>query len=269
VDLKGKVAVVHGGARGLGYAVVVAMLAREAKVALAARTLADAEAACEGLSGTVKPYGCDVRDAGQLDALIAGATKDLGPIDLWVNAVGPSGPFGLARELAPADQREAIEATVHGSWLGTMAALKVMAARTEGCIVNVVGRTEPQPRPANAAWDASKEWVRRFTLALADEQKDTGLAVVAFEPGLMESRTALMPEVAPGVDAQFKARLSLMRTRAMPPEIPAERLVSAIESGARGLVKGTPPFWALRGPMRMVFGGRPDFVISPRVLPRR
>jgi hypothetical protein len=49
----------------------------------------------------------------------------------------------------------------------------------------------------------------------------------------------------------------------------AELLVQAIESGARGLVKGTPFLWAVRGPMRMVFGGRPDFVISPKVLPRR
>ena len=269
VDLKGKVAVVTGGARGLGFAVTQALLTRGAKVALAARTVADAQVAAEALVGEVKPFGCDVRDPAQLDALVAGATKELGPIDVWVNGVGPSGPFGPARELSVVDQRAAIESTVLGTWLGTMAALKNMAARTQGCIVNVLGRSEPEPRPPNAAFDASKEWVRRFTLALADEQRDSGLSLVAFDPGLMETRAALMPEVTPGLEAQFKARLGLLRNKAMPPEVPAARLVDAIELGARGLVQGTPPLWALRGPMRMLFGGRPDFVISPRVLPRR
>jgi NAD(P)-dependent dehydrogenase (short-subunit alcohol dehydrogenase family) len=269
VELKGKVAVVCGGARGLGFSVARSLATRGAKVALAARTLADAQVAAEGLTGEVKPYGCDVRDAAQFDALLAAATKELGPIDVWVNAVGPSGPFGPARELSIADQREPLEATVQGTWLGTMAALKTMAARTEGCIVNVLGRTEPEPRPTNAAFDANKAWVRSFTLSLADEQKDTGLRFIAFEPGLMETRSALMPEVTAGLEDQLKARLGLLRTKGMPPEVPAERLVDAIESGARGLVKGTPPLWALRGPLRMLFGGRPDFVISPKVLPRR
>lgn len=269
VDLKGKVAVVSGGARGLGFAVVGVLLSRGAKVALAARTLEDAKVAAAGLSGAVLPLGCDVCDAAQVDALVANAARELGPVDVWVNAVGPSGPFGPLRELLPADQAAAIDATVRGTHLGTLAALRHMAARTACSIVNVLGRSEPSPRPENAVWDANKAWVRQFTLALAEEQKDSGVAVIAFEPGLMESRSALMPEVTPGLEQAFKARLSRMRLVAVPPEVPAAILVEAIEAGARGLVKGTPPLWPLRGPLRMLFGGRPDFVISPRVLPRR
>jgi glucose 1-dehydrogenase len=269
VELKGKVAVVNGGARDLGFAVVRSLLARGAKVALAARTLEEARVAAEGLPGAVAPFGCDVREAAQVDALVAGAASQLGPIDLWFNGVGPAGPFGPARELSPADQRAAIDANVLGTYLGTMAALEHMAARTQCCIVNVLGRTEPLPRPANAVWDANKAWVERFTLSLAHEQEDTGVALIAFEPGLMESRSALMPEVTAGLEAEFKARLSRVRRYSAPPEVPAARLVEAIERGARGLVRGTPPGWWLRGPLRMVFGGRPDFVISPRALPRR
>lgn len=269
VDLKGKVAVVSGGARGLGFAVANALLAREAKVALAARTLDEATAAAAGLSGAVKPFGCEVREGAQVDLLAANASRELGPIDVWINAVGPTGPFGPVRELSEADHREAIDATVHGTHLATLAALRHMGARTECCIVNVAGRSEPLPRPLNAAWDASKAWVKEFTLALADEQKDTGVRVIAFEPGLMESRSSLMPEVSESAEAGVRARLAVLRQKAAPPEVPAERLVAAIESNARGLVKGTPFLWALRGPLRMVFGGRPDFVISPKVLPRR
>lgn len=269
VDLNGKVAVVSGGARGLGFAVAGALLARGAKVALAARTLDEARVAAAGLAGPVLPLGCDVADPGQVDALAASAARELGPIDVWVNAVGPAGPFGPLRELSPADQRPALEAGVLGTWLGTMAALRHMAARTACSIVNVLGRTEPLPRPDNALWDANKAWVRSFTLALAEEQRGTGVAVIGFEPGLLETRSALMPEVTPGLEPVFKARLSRLRLQALPPEVPAKRLVEAIEAGARGLVRGTPALWSVRGPLRMLFGGRPDFVITPRALPRR
>lgn len=265
MKLDGKVAVVTGAARGLGFAVGQALAARGARVVLAGRTAADVEAAAGGLGPQALGVGCDVRSAMQVDALLARAVAAHGGVDIWVNAAGPSGVWGPARDIAAADQREAIETVVLGTHLGTVAALRHMAPRGAGQIVNLLGRDEDEPGPANAAWDASKAWVRSFTLAVAREQEGTKVKLIAFLPGLMESRMALMPEVAPGAEAEHRARLPALRLKAVPAQVPAERLAQALERGEQGLVRGLPGLWAVRGPMRMVFGGRPDFVISPKV----
>src|SRR3954454_24179179 len=141
--LDGKVALVTGASRGIGAAVARRLAAEGVKLGLASRSGDDL-----GIADAVA-QPCDVRDAGQVEAIVSATVAEFGRLDIVVpNAgVGAYGPF---LELAPAFLEEMIDVNVKGTLYAVRAALPHLLESGEGDIVTLASEAGPRGRPAAA-----------------------------------------------------------------------------------------------------------------------
>ncbi len=211
--LSGRVAVVTGGTKGLGFAIARAY-GREGATAVvvASRSAASVDAAVDRLRAEgVTAFGLavDVADQDQVTALRDHAVELHGTIDVWVNNAGYSAPYGPVHQIPTDEFLRATDTIVRGTYFGSLAALDVFVGRGSGHLVNLLGRGDKQPVPLQAAYASAKAWVRSFTLALAAEHRGSGVQVHAFNPGLV--LTDMLGEVSavPGYERQL-ARLPLI-----------------------------------------------------------
>jgi 3-oxoacyl-[acyl-carrier protein] reductase len=184
LDLKGRVAVVTGGARGIGYAIAQRMLASGASVALWDVD----ESALGGASGTLAAQGpvathrVDVTDEGQVSAATAGALQRFGRIDILVNNAGITGGNGLAWELDPQVWRRVIDVNLVGPYMTCRHIVPVMLQHGYGRIVNVASIAGKDGNPQASHYSASKAGLIGFTKSLGKELATRGIAVNCVTP---------------------------------------------------------------------------------------
>lgn len=163
--------VVTGASAGVGRAVAREFGARGARVALLARGQAGLQAAArdvESAGGQALVIPTDVSDHQAVDAAAERVERDIGPIDVWVNAA-------FATVFAPFDQvhadefRRATEVTYLGFVHGTMAALSRMKPRDRGAIVQVGSALGLRSVPLQSAYCGAKHAVNGFTESLRTE----------------------------------------------------------------------------------------------------
>jgi short-subunit dehydrogenase len=166
-----KVIAITGASAGIGRAAARAFAARGCKVGLIARDTERLESACRdvdaaGGSGLVAP--ADVSDAEAVDRAAEHIERNLGPIDVWVNAAMATvfAPFHL---IAPEEYRRATEVTYLGFVHGTMAALKRMRPRRRGTIVQVGSALGYRSVPLQSAYCGAKAAIRAFTDSIRSE----------------------------------------------------------------------------------------------------
>lgn len=216
-----QVAIVTGGAGGIGSAVVRRLAERGARVLAGyhggseqAEALA---AACAGLAGEVAAQGCDVRERASADALVAGAIERWGRIDILVNCAGAAayGPFE-AIELA---QWQALLATnLDGVYHCCKAALRPMMRRRYGRIVNVAALHGVGGGPRQADYSAATGGVLGLTRALAREAAAWEITVNAVTPGLIETD---MLNVLPAEERAWGEQVIALRRAGRPDEVAA------------------------------------------------
>jgi NAD(P)-dependent dehydrogenase (short-subunit alcohol dehydrogenase family) len=170
----GGVAVVTGGARGLGHEIVRLLHARGFQVIVAdldEQTVqaANAELGADRLTAAV----LDVRDDAACSALAAAVVERHGRLDVWVNNAGilSTGPVW---EQPVQRQRAMLEVNTFGTLNGTIAALEQMRPRRTGAIVNVVSLAGLAPVPGMAAYSASKHAALAFSLSALGELRAVG-----------------------------------------------------------------------------------------------
>jgi 3-oxoacyl-[acyl-carrier protein] reductase len=200
MKLEGRKVVVTGASLGLGLAVAERCVAEGADVAICARSRETLEAAAAALRAKAGPRQrvwatvTDVANAKEVDALVAGATRELGgPLDGLVNNAGIYGPKGLIEEVDWAEWAKAIEINLNGTVLPCRAVLPGFRARGAGKIVNLSGGGATAPLPRLSAYAASKAAVVRFTETLAEELRGTKIDVNSVAPGALNTR--LLDEV--------------------------------------------------------------------------
>ncbi|MFC7343894.1 SDR family oxidoreductase [Saccharopolyspora griseoalba] len=174
-----RVVVVAGASGGVGRAVADAYGKRGAKVALVARGSAGLEAAARDVrsgGGTPLVVPADVGDHGQVQAAAARAEAELGPIDVWVNAVLGTvlAPFA---EIGPEEYRRVTEVTYLGCVHGTMAALRFMRPRERGVIVQVGSALAYRGVPLQTAYCGAKHAIQGFHESLRCELLHEGSGV--------------------------------------------------------------------------------------------
>jgi len=240
--LQGKVAVVTGASRGLGLA-IARLYAREgAGVVLSARSKDAIQQAAEALRGEgcqAEAFACDVSDREQVEALARFALKKYGRFDIWVNNAGIGGPYGATLNIAPDDFLSVLHTNLFGAYFGSITAMRHLLPRRSGKLINILGAGDRKPVPNQNPYGSSKSWIRVFTLALAQEYKDSGVGVYALQPGLMD--TDLLTEVT--TFAEYEPRLKgimpfLIRSIGQSPEVAARKalwLASAASDGRTGL----------------------------------
>lgn len=196
--LNGLAALVTGGSRGIGRAAALALARRGADVAIGFRA---AEEGARAVAGEIAALGrralvrqADVARPDEAEALVEGAARDLGRLDILVNAAGVLRE-GLLMLLPRAAIDETLAANVLGSIHCARAALRPMIARRAGAIVNVSSVAARRPLAGQAAYAASKGALESLTRALAREVGPLGIRVNAVAPGAIETdMTAALPE---------------------------------------------------------------------------
>jgi NAD(P)-dependent dehydrogenase (short-subunit alcohol dehydrogenase family) len=212
-DLSGKVAVVTGASSGIGQGTAVALA--EVGADVASLHLADDE----GAAATVAA----VEEAGRRALMVAGTTaehaeveafaarveEELGPIDVWVNNAARLliKPF---LETSEQEWRDLLDVNLNGYYHGCRAALRRMAPRRRGRIVNITSITASQPISDLSAYVTAKGGVVSLTRALALEFGPLGIGVNAVAPGAIE--TAINRDVyTPEVRRTYEERIALGR----------------------------------------------------------
>lgn len=182
--LNDRVALVTGGARGIGLATVQALLDEGARVAFCARHEGHVQRALRVLAAPDRLFGgvADVVDADQVRDMVQTASKTLGPIDVLVNNAGILHHGAFADETY-GNMGRIIDVNLKGLLFTTRAVLPAMLQRGSGTIINISSGVGLVGVGDLAAYCASKFGVVGFTQALAQEIGDAGVRVYAVCPG--------------------------------------------------------------------------------------
>jgi NAD(P)-dependent dehydrogenase (short-subunit alcohol dehydrogenase family) len=187
-ELKGKVALVTGGSRGLGRAIAEALADEGCKVVITGRderALAEASAAIGRKRGSVFARHCDVRNPESVATLATAIRKQFGRVDILVNNAGIAHALATVDQLSIEAWREVIETNLTGLFLVTRAALPLMHAG--GTIVNNLSISAKVVFPGMAAYNASKHGVLGFTDTLREELRPRDIRVVGLLPGATDT----------------------------------------------------------------------------------
>ena len=202
--LQGQVAIVTGGARGLGRASAEIMAAAGAAVVIASRNAPELDEVVKAIhasGGKALAYAADASDERQVQELVLGAERWIGPATILVNNAGVLDPMApLARTDATGWLRH-IAVNVGGVYLCVRAVLPGMIERGYGRVVNI---SSSAARRASAGWTAycaAKAAVDQLTRALALEIEDSGVTACAFYPGYMD--TAMQERIRRATPQEF------------------------------------------------------------------
>lgn len=180
--LEGKVAIITGGARGMGAATSRLFAAEGAKVAITDVLEADGAALAAELGPAARFYRHDVADAAAWTALVAQVEQDLGPVDILINNAG----ILLFRTLLETSEEEferVLKVNLVGEFLGIKAVAPGMIARGKGSIVNISSVDGMKAANGLAAYASSKWGVRGLTRVAAMELGHKGVRVNSVHPG--------------------------------------------------------------------------------------
>lgn len=221
MDFTGQVAIVTGGSRGIGRAVVRMLAERGARVVVGFHTRADAAAevvaACAGLAGEAVAQQVDVRERESVEALIAGALARWGQIDILVNCAGIAA-YAPVVDLTTPQWRMVLSTNLDGVYHTCKAVLRPMMRRRYGRIVNVAALHGAAGGPGQADYSAATGGVLGLTRALAREVAAWNITVNAVAPGLIE--TEMLARLPPA-DRAWGERVIALRRAGRPEEVAA------------------------------------------------
>ena len=239
--LDGKVAVITGGTRGLGFAIAQAFCRAGASVVVASRSQKSVDAAVAGLRAEglhASGLALDVANLAEVEALAEKAKTDYGRLDIWVNNAGLSAPYGPTCMVDPKIFQTLINTNILGVYNGSRTAMAHFLKQGKGKLINMLGRGDDHPVPFQNAYSSSKNWVRAFTKALAEENKGSGVEVLAFNPGMVLTDMLTDVQVIKGSESGMKPFPKIVRMWAKPAEYPAQKAVwiaSEATDGKTGL----------------------------------
>jgi 3-oxoacyl-[acyl-carrier protein] reductase len=182
MELKGKVAVVTGGTKGIGRAIAEALLGQGARVVVGARTEGDVRRAAEEMGADARGVVCDVRRAEECARLLEMAVEEFGGVDVLVNNAGV-GVFAPVAELTVEAWDRVVETNLSGLFYCSHAALPHLKQRGGGWIINIGSLAGKNAFPGGAAYNATKFGLIGFSEALMQEVRHDGIRVSYIMPG--------------------------------------------------------------------------------------
>ena len=195
--LKGKVAIVTGGAQGIGSAVAERFAAEGARVVITSRDGTKAEEAAEALKkkgGDARGLAAGLDDRDSVKDLVDGVIEAYGTIDVLVNNAATVRDTLLMR-MKQADWDEVMQVNLGGVFICTQAVIRQMMRQRSGRIINMTSIVGLSGNAGQANYAASKAGIVGFTKSVAKEVGSRGITVNAISPGYIETgMTASLPE---------------------------------------------------------------------------
>ena len=190
ISLKGKVALITGGSRGLGLAAALAMAEAGADIIISGRKAADLETAAEQIrAGGVRclPVAAHIARAEESRTLVEKAEQEFGRIDILVNNAGTNPHVGGLMEAEEWAWDVTMNVNLKGPFLLTQMVGAMMRRQQSGCIINVAS-TEGL-RPAGLSiYGVSKSGLIMLTQTMAQELGKDNIRVNAVAPGTLKTR---------------------------------------------------------------------------------
>lgn len=188
IDLAGQVAVVTGGAQGIGLAVARELAACGAAVSLWDIDGSLAEAAASSLDAEAMGFAADVTSAGSIGEALNATGKNLGPVSILVNSAGIAGPNAPVADYDEDDWRKVIDINLNGTFQVNKALVPGMIERGYGRICNIASIAGKEGNPNASAYSASKAGVIALTKSLGKELAGHDIAVNCVTPAAAKTR---------------------------------------------------------------------------------
>ncbi len=244
MSLKGKIAVVTGGSRGIGRAICLEMAGQGADVVLCyagSQDMAEQTAQdCSALGVRAMSIRCDVADAQQVRAMMDQVIVQFGRIDILVNNAGITRD-GLLMMMKEDDFDAVMDTNLKGVFLCTKAVSRVMMKQRYGRIVNLSSVVGLRGNAGQVNYAASKAGVVGITKSVARELASRGITVNAIAPGFIQTdMTDTLPD---------GAREALLAS------IPAGRLGEAQEVAKAAVFLASDDAGYITGQVLVVDGG--------------
>jgi 3-oxoacyl-[acyl-carrier protein] reductase len=211
IDLKHRVAVVTGGAQGIGYAVSQRLLQSGASVVIWDMDAAKLQEAQTALSqfGQVSGHVVELTSDDEVAAATAKTLQASGHIDILVNNAGITGGNAPTWDLAPDVWRRVIEVNLIAPYLTCRAVTPHMVSRRWGRIINVASVAGKEGNPNASHYSASKAGVIALTKSLAKEVATQGVLVNAVAPAV--AKTAMFAQMTEAHIAYMLGKIPMGR----------------------------------------------------------
>jgi NADP-dependent 3-hydroxy acid dehydrogenase YdfG len=187
--LQGKVALITGASRGIGFSIAESLARLGAKVAICGRDPKRLDEAADKLSAqnaTVFATTADVTRAGEIASLVQDTEKNLGPIGIVVNNAGV-GYFGPLQDANEANWDLVLDTNLKSVFLVTKAVAAGMIERRSGHIINIASLAGKNAFKNGALYCASKWGLMGFTECAAEDLRGFGIRVSAICPGTVHT----------------------------------------------------------------------------------
>jgi 3-oxoacyl-[acyl-carrier protein] reductase len=226
-SLKGQTAIVTGGTRGIGRAIVERLLSEGLSVAFCGQSEENVLRAAAELSEKFpgKAFGrkCDVSRHDEVKELIGYAADKLGRIDILVNNAGV-GIFAPVEQLSPEQWRRMIDLNLSGVYYCCHEAIPRMKAAGGGYIINISSLAGKNPFAGGAGYNASKFGLNGFTEAMMLDHRQDDIRVSYIMPGSVDT------QFSRGASAPWKiAPEDISEVVVMLAALPQRTLVSRVE----------------------------------------
>ena len=191
-DFDDQVAVITGGAQGIGYAVAKRMIENGAKVVIWDFDTDLAQASASELGATA--LHCDVSDWDSVQAAAQQTENQLGRIDVLVNSAGVAGANAVVEEYPTEEWNKIMSVNLNGTFHTNRAVIAGMKQRGYGRIVNIASIAGKEGNPNASAYSASKAGVIALTKSLGKEAADFNIGVNCVTPAA--ARTAIFEQMS-------------------------------------------------------------------------